>query len=73
MTDEYLTGIMDHNHSELAEVGYTYTPQEQAARDELMRLIKAEQLAFLERVEPLWQQLSHIHGTPHFIIRTSPR
>lgn len=71
MADEYLKGIM--NRSELGEVYYTYTPQEQATRDNLISLIEAEKRAYMERVEPYLKRLANIPGTPHFVVKTSPR
>lgn len=63
MTDEYLDG----------EVYYTYTPQEQAARDELIRLIEAEKRAFYERIEPYLKRLANIQGRPNIVIKTGLR
>ena len=56
-----------------ASVYYTYTPQQEAARAQLIELIEAEKRAYLERVEPYVKRLANIQGTPHFIIRTGLR
>jgi hypothetical protein len=69
--DEYLQGIM--NRPIEGEVFYTYTPQEEAARADIIKLIEAEKMAYLARVEPLLQQLGKIKGRPNFIIKTGLR
>jgi len=68
MSDEYLQGIMGRPN-EIGEVHYTYTPQEEAARRQLIDLIEMEKRAFLERIEPYVKRLGSIQGTPHWLIR----
>lgn len=53
------------------EFFYTYTPEQEIARAEIIALIKAEQRAYYERCEPLVKRLAAIEGTPHFIVNVS--
>ena len=71
MSDEYLDGI--RTRSGPIDVHYTYTPQEEAARRELIALIEAEKAEFLRRIEPYVQRLAAIPGKPHYMIPTSLR
>ena len=56
-----------------ATVHYTFTPQQQAAREDIIALIDAEKAAYYARVEPLLKRLEAIRGTPHVVIRNGLR
>lgn len=73
MTDEYLRGIINVERPQDAEVHYSYTPAEEAARAEIIAQIETEKAAYLARVEPLVQKLGAIRGRPVVIIKTGLR
>ena len=59
--------------NDIADVYYTYTPDQEAARHELIERIEAEKRAYMDRVEPYLKMLANIQGTPHIIIRSALR
>lgn len=73
MTDEYLQGMIEVRDIQDAQVHYTYTPEQEAQRAEIIALIEAEKRAYMARVEPLVQKLGAIRGKQHIIIRSGLR